>query len=312
MLCVVHYDTFYLPMDPVTDEDILNDIIKRLSQGVLPWRRPWSDSAKVVVIGSMKYSATMWPSNLRAPRVPFGVFNGTMLLARASKQEYRSNLWIAETVIDELDADLVKGDDQPVAIQRYLDEYSPYTRSQLGVRRVYNVDQVKNCERALGLTFLEKKVPAPKERYKRSEELLVDLASRHDLRIEQQNIAAYSPSFDVVMMPSIDRFNVKDGAAHYWATFWHEVIHWTGHHTRLNRDRHRAWGDKTYAFEELIAELGAAFLCAHLEIDGELQHESYLDCWCKALKQDRAQSLWGAAAYATKAKEFVLEIRHSG
>ncbi len=56
-------------MNPITDEQILNDIIERLSQGVLPWRRPWSDSTKVVVIGSMNYSATMWPSNLRAPKV---------------------------------------------------------------------------------------------------------------------------------------------------------------------------------------------------------------------------------------------------
>ena len=76
-------------MKPVTDEDILNDIIERLAKGVLPWRRPWSDSTNVVVIGSMKYSATMWPSNLRAPKVPFGMFNGTMLLAQASKRDYR-------------------------------------------------------------------------------------------------------------------------------------------------------------------------------------------------------------------------------
>lgn len=293
-------------MDPITDEQILNDIIERLSQGVVPWRRPWSESAKVVVIGSMKYSATMWPSNLRAPKVPFGVFNGTMLLAWASKQEYRSNLWIAEAVIEDLGADLIKDDEQPVAIQRFVDKYSPYYRSQSGVRRVYNVDQVKDCERALGLTFLEKQPPAQKERYKRSEELLKELTSRYALRIEQQNIAAYSPSWDLVMMPDVDQFKVKDGVAHYWATLWHEVAHWTGHHSRLNRDRHRKWGDKTYAFEELIAELGAAFLCAHLEIDGEVQHESYLNSWCSALKEDRASSLWAAAAYATEAKEFVL------
>ena len=127
-------------MNPVTDEEILNDIIERLAQGVLPWRRPWSDSTKMVVIGSMQYSATMWPSNLRAPKVPFGVFNGTMLLAQASSRNYRSNLWITEGVIEDMNADLVYGDDSPVAIQRFVDEYSPYYRSQRGVRHVYNVD----------------------------------------------------------------------------------------------------------------------------------------------------------------------------
>ena len=297
-------------MTPITDEDILSDIIERLAKGVLPWRRPWSDSTNAVVIGSMKYSATMWPSNLRAPKVPFGVFNGTMLLAQGSKRGYRSNLWIAENVVNVLNANLVKDDDQPVAIQRHLDEYSPYHGSQSGIRHVYNVDQVKDCERTLGLTFLEGKIPTPKKRYKRSEELRKDLGRHHDLRVVHENIAAYSPSWDVVMMPDLDQFDAagdaQDGAAHYWATLWHEVVHWTGHPSRLKRERHQRWGDKKYAFEELVAELGAAFLYAHLGIDGELQHESYLDTWCQALSQDRAQSLWSASSFATAAKEFVL------
>ena len=120
------------------------------------------------------------------------------------------------------------------------------------------------------------------------------------------------------MMPDIDQFDAslpgeeQDGAAHYWATLWHEVIHWTGHPSRLNRERHHRWGDQKYAFEELVAELGAAFLCAHLGVDGELQHESYLEVWSKALSQDRARSLWEASAGATKAKEFVLGKEESG
>ena len=246
---------------PVTDEDILNDIIERLAKGVLPWRRSWSDSTNVVVIGSMEYSATMWPSNLRAPKVPFGMFNGTMLLAQASKRDYRSNLWVTESVVDHLNADLVKDDDQPVAIQRFLDRYSPYHRSQSGIRHVYNVDQVRDCERTLGLAFPDKKPPAQKKRYTRSEDLLEDLVRDHDLRIVQEDLAAYAPSWDLVMMPDIDQFDAslpseeQDGAAHYWATLWHEVVHWTGHPSRLNRERHNRWGDQKYAFEELVAEL---------------------------------------------------------
>ena len=114
------------------------------------------------------------------------------------------------------------------------------------------------------------------------------------------------------MMPDIHQFDAslpgeeQDGAAHYWATLWHEVIHWTGHPSRSNRERNHRWGDQKYAFEELVAELGAAFLCAHLGVDGELQHERYLEVWSKALSQDRARSLWEASAGATKAKEYVL------
>ncbi len=86
------------------DEDILENIIKQLDKGVLPWRRSWHDSAKTMVIGSIRHSATMWPSNLRAPKVPFGVFNGTMLVTQAAKQGCRSNLWVAESVVGELRA----------------------------------------------------------------------------------------------------------------------------------------------------------------------------------------------------------------
>ena len=302
-------------MKPITDEDILNDIIKRLEKGVLPWRRPWSDSTNVVIIGSMKHSATLWPSNLRAPSVPFGMFNGTMLLAHASRRGYRSNLWITQKVLDQLKADLLEDDHQPVAIQRFLDRYASPRGAQSDIRYVYNIDQVKDCERTLGLAFPDPEPPPSKKHYERSAKLLGHLVLRHGLRIVEEDRAAYSPSWDVVMMPDSDQFNValssdtqgQDGAAHYWATLWHEVVHWTGHSSRLERGRHDTWGDRKYAFEDLVAELGAAFLCAHLGVDGEMQHESYLDSWAKALKQDRAESLWAASAYATEAKEFVLD-----
>ncbi len=154
-------------MKPITDKKILDDIIKRMEQGVLPWHKPWSDSTEVVVIGSMKYSTTMWPSNLRAPKAPFGVFNGGMLLARAVTQKYRSNLWITDSVVKDLKADLVEDDDKPVAIRRYLNEYSRHYRPLPGFRHVYNIDQIKECERTLGLTFLKKQSAAPRVRYRR-------------------------------------------------------------------------------------------------------------------------------------------------
>ena len=303
-------------MRPLTDEDILKNIIEQMEKGVLPWRRPWSETVNLVVIGSLRHTATKWPSNLRAPKVPFGVFNGTLLLTQAMKMRLPNEFVDCETRSRgfRMRVSFVMTVDRPVAIQRFWDEYSPYDGSQSGVRLVYNIDQVKDCEKALGLTILERKGPTEKKRYVSSQKLLGVLTERHSLKVVHDNRAAYSPSWDVVMMPHVSQFNVgvtnsdldPDSEARYWATFWHEVIHWTGHTSRLNRERHRQWGDKIYAFEELIAELGAAFLCANLGIDGELQHESYLDSWCQALKQERAQSLWAASKYATAAKDFVL------
>lgn len=105
-------------------------------------------------------------------------------------------------------------------------------------------------------------------------------------------------------MPQRSTFETDED---YWATFWHEVIHWTGHPKRLNRQRHRRWGDETYAFEELIAELGAAFLCTQLGVSGKLQHAAYLESWCKCLEEGGTLALWHASESAAKARDFVLD-----
>ena len=298
---------------PVTDEEILEDIIRQMQDGVSPWRKPWADSAAGVVVGSLMHDAMMWPSNLRAPKTPYGVFNGTVLLTRASTSGYRTNLWVTREVVDSLGVGIVDEDDRPTAIKRYR-EHEAYRGSLDGVRLVYNIDQVADCEKSLGLAFCDKKPLKPSMHFEKARDLMKRLVKHHSLQIVQDDRAAYSPSWNVVMMPGIERFHaamsgpsqVRTAEANYWATLWHEVVHWTGHPSRLDRDRHVRWGDKIYAFEELIAELGAAFLCAHLGISGELQHESYLDSWCRVLKQEGMRALWAACGRATAAKNFVL------
>ena len=299
--------------DAITDQQVLQNIIKRLEKGVLPWRRPWSDRTGDVVIGSMPHSATAWPSNLRAPKVPYGVFNGTILLAHASNCGYRTNLWVPDHVVDELGAAIDKKDISPVALQRLPNEYVDYRDRPSHARLVYNIDQVRDCEKTLGLSFLERKPKSRAMRFKQSIRLQRQLEADRGLKIRYaSNQAAYYPSWDVVTMPDIEQFTHMaqrgggDGEANYWATLWHEVVHWTGHPSRLDRAKHRVWGDDRYAFEELIAELGAAFLCAHLGINGEMQHPSYIDSWCRALKRDKINLLWDASVFAGEAKDYVL------
>ncbi|MCY4143244.1 MAG: zincin-like metallopeptidase domain-containing protein [Gammaproteobacteria bacterium] len=106
------------------------------------------------------------------------------------------------------------------------------------------------------------------------------------MEIEYCSYAAYSPSGDVVMMPTLEHYSVTaeqidrnattDGVAQYWATLWHEVVHWTVHESRLDRERHLEWGDAIYAFEELVAELGSAYLCGYLESKGNFSTLSTL------------------------------------
>ena len=121
------------------------------------------------------------------------------------------------------------------------------------------------------------------------------------------NRAFYAPALDLIKMPQ-GEFNC---CSNYAATLAHELIHATGHSKRTNR--HHLFKDKfkddtkaSYAFEELVAELGAAMLCAEHGIVGEhLQHESYIDSWFNVLKREPSMLL-KAASHASKAHHYLM------
>lgn len=118
--------------------------------------------------------------------------------------------------------------------------------------------------------------------------------------------AYYRPSTDGIVMPPMAAFN---SSAAYHATLLHESVHATGHKSRLDRDfsKSKRFGDEHYAAEELVAELGAAMLCAHLGIDGDLRHAGYIESWLKALRNDKRYILT-ASAQAQKALDLLTKV----
>jgi len=120
---------------------------------------------------------------------------------------------------------------------------------------------------------------------------------------EAVNVACYIPSLDKIRMP-LHKFFVSNNK--YYAVALHELSHWTGHKSRLNRKFN---GDKKeYAFEELVAEFSAAYLTAFCEIPGELQNSAaYIDSWIAELKNDKTFA-FKAISKAKKASEFILDI----
>ncbi|MEJ8859966.1 zincin-like metallopeptidase domain-containing protein [Variovorax robiniae] len=116
--------------------------------------------------------------------------------------------------------------------------------------------------------------------------------------------AAYSPSADRILMPDVDRFTSPQA---YCATALHELVHWTGHEKRLNRSFGQRFGDAAYAFEELVAELGCAFVLGHIGlVDATIEgHAAYLDNWLQVLRNDRT-AIFTAARHAGEAFEFIL------
>jgi antirestriction protein ArdC len=117
-------------------------------------------------------------------------------------------------------------------------------------------------------------------------------------------MAYYAGGSDHVQMPQFETFR---DAESYYATLAHELTHWTKHRTRLDRDFGRKkWGDEGYAIEELVAELGAAFLCADLGLAAEprADHASYIANWLKVLKDDK-RAIFTAASHAQRAADYL-------
>lgn len=114
----------------------------------------------------------------------------------------------------------------------------------------------------------------------------------------------YSPTLDYIGIPDITRF---DTAENYYTTLAHEIVHSTGHSSRLDRFKKGPESKADYAFEELIAELGAVFVCSQLDIHGELEnHAAYLKSWLQHMKNDK-RFIFKAASAAQKAADFILE-----
>jgi len=114
--------------------------------------------------------------------------------------------------------------------------------------------------------------------------------------------ACYNSHTDMILLPMREQFKTLTA---YYATTFHELIHWTGHESRLNRKLGNAKDSKEYAYEELIAEFGASFLCAQYGIDYETQHAAYLKSWLNVLENDESL-LFKAIAQAQKAADFIL------
>jgi antirestriction protein ArdC len=121
------------------------------------------------------------------------------------------------------------------------------------------------------------------------------------------NMAYYAPGPDLIQLPPPEAFN---DAESYAATKAHELTHWTAHPSRLARVLSKRFGDNAYAAEELIAELGAAFLCADLGITPEPRddHAAYLAHWLRVLREDK-RAIFSAAAHAQRAVDYLHSLQ---
>ena len=284
-------------------DDVTSWLIRELEKKNAPWVRPWTGGK--IFIGGRVYPIADWPSNIRSPGAYYSPLNHVFLLQQVHirEEEFKSNFWITPEALEELGA---KPNGEPyLVINRFLSDRSGYAGR---IREMYHVEQIEDCEQSLGFSFGE---PGPQEfTYTESKRVLDVLVKHCELEIrEGARYAAFHPMRDVVSMPRLGQFDdEREREGHYWATVWHEVVHWTGHESRLNREfsgilSHR----RRYALEELVAETGAAYLCAHFGIAGQLQHAEYVDSWLEVLKDERGKALSMAFAASQKATRWIVE-----
>lgn len=281
---------------------ITNQIIAELEQGVRPWMKPW-DAAHLA--GSISRP-------LRANGKPYGGINIVMLWASSMEQGFTAPIWMTFKQAKELGAHVKKGEKGTLVVYA-----STITREEAGEEgeaqtreiplmkgyTVFNVEQIE------GLPAHYHAKAAPRlnlqQRIENAENFFA--ATGADIR-HGGNAAFYNPTADYVQMPDFESFK---SAESYYATLGHECVHWTRHPSRLDRDLGRKrFGDAGYAMEELVAELGAAFLCADLELTPQIRddHAPYIAGWLQALKHDK-RAIFTAASHAQKAADFLHGVQ---
>jgi antirestriction protein ArdC len=277
-------------------------IVASLEAGVRPWIKPWSGAN----------AAGRITRPLRHNGMPYSGINILMLWASAIEQGFASPSWMTFKQALELDACVRKGEKGSLVV--YANSVTKTEQNDAGEdvdREIHFLKgyTVFNCDQIEGLPEQYYVKPEPKftavERIAHAEAFFA--STRADIRYRGGQ-AYYAQELDYIQMPPIEAFT---DAEHFYGTLGHETVHWTKHSTRLDLEFGRkSWGDAGYAHEELVAELGSAFLCADLELTPEVRddHASYLSYWLEVLKSD-SRAIFAAAAHAQRAVDYLHKLQ---
>ena len=279
---------------------VTNKILADLEQGELTWLKPWQ--------GGQVGSRIARP--LRSNGEPYQGINVLLLWTAALEQGFAASTWMTFKQALDLGGHVKKGEKGSMVV--YANTLTKTeTNAETGEEEAHSIPFMKsytvfNVEQIDGLPEQYTALPAQSLVNVPDRDAALDLFFQNTgVRIrEGGDIAAYSETLDLIRMPPMPAF--KD-SENFYATLAHEMTHATKHSTRLNRDYGGVkFGDEGYAKEELVAELGAAFLCADLGITPETRedHAAYIASWLTALKNDQ-RFIFSAAAHAQRAVDYL-------
>ena len=278
---------------------ITDQIVSELEKGVKPWLKPWN----------AELAAGRITRPLRGNGVPYRGINVLMLWSAAMEKGYVAAVWLTFKQATELKANVRKGErgslvvyadkivrtETDAATGEEAERAIPFMKGYT----VFNVEQIDGLPE-----HFYAKPPARVDAMQRIDRADGFFASTGAMIRHGGTMAYYNVSQDFVQMPPFECFR---DAESYYATLAHETTHWTRHKSRLDRDFGRKrFGDEGYAMEELVAELGSAFLSADLDLTPEVRedHASYIASWIKVLKDDK-RAIFTAASHAQRAVDWL-------
>lgn len=285
-------------------DEVTAKIIAELEAGRFPWVQPWDSH----VAGGPGL-----PMNALTARVYSGI-NVLLLWGAAISGGYASQSWLTFKQALEAGGNVRKGEKGVTVV--YADRFIPEaekaraTESGEHARAVpflkrFTVFNIAQCE-GLREGLATQAAPLPEREIIPHADALIE-ATGADFRIGGAK-AYYAPGEDYVAVPPQPAFR---DSLNFYRTAFHELSHWTGHRTRLDRDQSGRFGSKPYAREELCAEISAAFICATLGIAPTVRHADYVGAWLEVLREDN-RAIFRAAGQASKAADYILGFADVG
>jgi len=283
-------------------ETVTNRVIADLEKGVRPWVKPWnSEHLEGRIMRPLRHNGERYSG-----------INVLMLWSAAEEQGFASPTWMTYKQALTLGGQVRKGEHgSPVvyastfAAEEETDDGDTVVKEVpfLKTYTVFNVEQIDGLPERYRESAPEPLNPV--ERIAEAEHFFA--ATGAEIR-HVGTQALYSVTHDHIRMPPIDTFR---DAESYYATLAHETTHWTRHPSRLDREFGRKrFGDEGYAREELVAELGSAYLCADLGLEPVVRedHAAYIESWLTVLKKDK-RAIFQGAAYAQRAADYLHEMQ---
>jgi antirestriction protein ArdC len=282
--------------------EITGKIIAELEQGRVPWVQPW---------GAVKAPLGL-PKNAATGRAYSGI-NILILWCAVAERGFTGQTWLTFRQALKIGGHVRKGETGTTVV--YADRFIPYRERQRAAETgdqpdaipflkrftVFNADQCEGLPADIAPALSS--VADNQESILPQAEALI-AATAADIRIGGTK-AFYIPSADYIQVPPPSSYFEP---INWHRTVCHELGHWSGHESRLNRDMTAGFGSPSYAREELIAEMCGAFVCAALSIVPTVRHSDYLANWLEVLREDN-RAIIRAASAASKAADYLLAFR---